>query len=213
MWQYSGCGMKVAVVDYGFGNIASVCGALEKIGHAPVVARTGEALQDAEKLILPGVGAFGDGMESLRERGFVPALHTEVIDREKPILGICLGFQLLAKKSEEFGDWDGLGWIDATVKRMAFDDETLRVPHVGWNELHQTQTCELFNEIPDQSLFYYVHSYHLESNDPALIAGTCPYGSDLTAVVRKDNIFGTQFHPEKSQQLGLQVLQNFIERV
>ena len=201
--------MRVAIVDYGLGNLRSVAGAVERLGHEPVVTSEPSELERAEKLILPGVGAFGDGMRNLRERGLVGPLNDLVLGKLRPILGLCLGAQLLGRESEEFGEHEGLGWLDVTARRIPAGNG-LRVPHVGWNELRQVRESPLFAGIEDGALFYYVHSFHLVADDSELIKGETDYGGPLTAVVGRDNIFGTQFHPEKSQRDGLQLLGNFI---
>ena len=166
-----------------------------------------------DRLILPVVGAFPDGMANLAERGLIDVLGDLVIKRRMPILGICLGFQLLGLSSEEFGHTPGLGWIDATVTRLAPNDATLRIPHVGWNDLTQTKPdCILFDGIADQSLFYFVHTFRMETPPDGSQVGICDYGGAFTASVQKGNVFGTQFHPEKSQQAGLTLLRNFLEK-
>jgi len=200
----------VAVVDYGLGNLRSVAGAIERLGRQPVITSDPAELERAERLILPGVGAFGDGMRNLHERGLVEPLSQLVLEDGKPILGICLGAQLMAKGSEELGGHEGLGWIDASVVRLEPNDPSLRVPHVGWNELRQTAESVLFGGVPDRSLFYYVHSFHIATHDASIVRGICPYGGPLTAVFERGNVFGTQFHPEKSQLHGLTLLGNFL---
>lgn len=202
--------MRVAIVDYGLGNLRSVAGAVERLGHEPVVSSEPEELDRADKLVLPGVGAFGDGMRNLRERGLVEPLSRLVLEERKPILGLCLGAQLLGRRSDEFGEHEGLGWLDVSARRIPAGNG-LRIPHVGWNELHQVRESALFAGIEDGALFYYVHSYHLVADDPKLVKGETDYGGRLTALVERDNIFGTQFHPEKSQRDGLRLLGNFLE--
>ncbi len=199
----------IAIVDYGLGNLRSVAGAVERIGHEPVITSDAEELSRAEKLILPGVGAFGDGMRNLHARGLVQPLNELVLGEAKPILGLCLGAQLIGRDSDEFGRHEGLGWLDVSARRIAASNG-LRVPHVGWNELRQVRESPLFAGIEDGALFYYVHSYHLVADDPELVQGVTEYGGSLTAVVGRDNIFGTQFHPEKSQLDGLRLLGNFL---
>jgi len=203
--------MTVAIVDYGVGNLASVAAAVEKVGFNAVVTDDADTIKTADKLILPGVGAFGDGMKLLRERGLVDPLNTAVLTLKTPILGICLGFQLIANKSEEFGEHQGLGWVDADVVRLTPDDPSLRVPHVGWNELYQTKPSPLFEDIEDGTLFYYVHSYQLHPTSDAVVIGECDYGGRFVAAVQQDNIFAVQFHPEKSQLGGLALLKNFLK--
>jgi len=201
----------IAVVDYGLGNVRSVVGAVQRVGYDPVLTRDPDELACADKLILPGVGAFSDGMARLKDQGLDEVIGELVIGRGKPILGICLGMQLLARESLEFGRHQGLGWIDATVRKLGGDGMELRLPHVGWNDLFQTSSCLLFKGVPEGALFYYVHSYSLECRSRDLVKGECEYGGRFTAVVQKDNIFGIQFHPEKSQLHGLGVLKNFLD--
>ena len=202
----------IGIIDYGLGNLTSVAGAVAKIGFEPSISSDIKVLAYCEKLILPGVGAFGDGMKNLRDRGLIGPLTEVVTKTGKPILGICLGFQLLAKRSEEFGDHKGLGWIDAEVTAIEPDDPKLRIPHVGWNELFQCADCVLFDDVPDESLFYYVHSYALRPANPRIVVGECDYGGRFAAAVQSGSIFGTQFHPEKSQLHGLTLLRNFLEK-
>lgn len=202
----------IGIIDYGLGNLTSVAGAVEKVGFEPKISGDTAVLGECDKLILPGVGAFGDGMRNLRQRNLVEPLTELVMKAGKPILGICLGFQLLAKKSEEFGDHQGLGWIDAEVTSLRPGDKTLRIPHVGWNELYQSADSILFDDVPDESLFYYVHTYKMETADPGIRIGECDYGGRFTAAVQSGSVFGTQFHPEKSQLHGLTLLRNFLEK-
>lgn len=200
----------VVIVDYGLGNLRSVLGAVDKLGFTGRISHDHEDIQSATHLILPGVGAFGDGMANLVSRGLTGALQDAVIERRTPILGICLGAQLLTRDSEEFGQHRGLGWIPASVRRIVPSDPALRVPHVGWNALQQRRPSPLFAGVPDGALFYFVHSYHIVCDDPETAAGACDYGSPLTAVIQQHNVYGTQFHPEKSQLHGLTVLRNFL---
>lgn len=202
----------IGIIDYGLGNLTSVAGAVEKLGFEPRISADLEVLARADKLILPGVGAFGDGMQNLHDRGLVAPLTEMVQGGGKPVLGICLGFQLLALESEEFGTHEGLGWITARVRRLQPDDAELRIPHVGWNELHQVRECVLFEEVPDEALFYYVHSFRLDPVTPDMVVGVTDYGGRIVAAVQRDTIYGVQFHPEKSQRYGLRLLRNFLER-
>jgi glutamine amidotransferase len=201
----------VVIVDYGLGNLRSVAGAVEKVGYTACVSSSGDEVLNAKKLILPGVGAFGDGMAKLRERELVGPLNQAVRDERTPILGICLGAQLMASESSEFGQHRGLGWLPARVVKIEPTESGLRVPHVGWNGVRQLQDDLLFHDVPDEALFYFVHSFHVVAADPAIVRGTCEYGGTLSAVFRKDNICGTQFHPEKSQRHGLTLLKNFLD--
>lgn len=201
----------IGIIDYGLGNLRSVLGAIEKLGFQGTISSDSDELSQADKLILPGVGAFGDGIRNLKARGLIDPLNDLVTQQRKPILGICLGFQLLSEGSEEYGDHEGLGWISGRVKRIEPGPEQLRVPHVGWNDFKQTRDCILFDDVPDPALFYFVHSYYLDT-DAETAVGTCTYAVPMTAAVQRGNVFGTQFHPEKSQQHGLTVLKNFLER-
>lgn len=185
---------------------------MKRLGFESTITNKHEILMEAEKLILPGVGAFGDGMRNLRELGLVQILSFLVIEREIPILGICLGSQLMAKNSEEFGFHEGLGWIDAEVKKLDVKEFRLRVPHVGWNDLLKMGRSVLFDDIPDDALFYYVHSYHTQCADKKVVIGECEYGRRFAAAFHQNNIYATQFHPEKSQLHGLRLLKNFLEK-
>ena len=202
--------MLTGIIDYGLGNIASVKSAIHKVGARSIIVSTPDALEDCDQLILPGVGAFSDGMNNLHQLGLVEILNELVLEKRKPILGICLGFQLLARSSTEFALTKGLGWIDAEVHRLSPTDPALRIPHMGWNDCSKLREDDLFVDIPQEALFYYVHSFHMVCNDPSNVTGVTDYGQEIVASVRRGNIFGTQFHPEKSQQHGLQLIENFL---
>ena len=201
----------VGIVDYGMGNLASVAGAVERLGHQPAISSDLGALAEAQRLILPGVGAFADAMQELRSRKLIPVLEELVLGREIPVLGICLGAQLLTKESEEFGLNQGLGWLDARTVRIDPSDAHLRVPHVGWNDLLLVKDSPLTANLAAGSLFYYVHSYCILAQDPGIVVGECDYGTRFAAALQAGHIFATQFHPEKSQKPGLQILRNFID--
>jgi glutamine amidotransferase len=203
-------GMTIGIVDYDRGNLRSVAGAVERLGGRPIVSSSAEELARADKLILPGVGAFGDGMSNLERLGLVTPLTRLVMDRGKPVLGICLGAQLMARESDEFGRHEGLGWIDAAVTRIAPADPSVRVPHVGWNSVRQTRASALFAGVPQDALFYFVHSFHIACGDADLAVAECEHGVRMTAAFQRGNVYGTQFHPEKSQRHGLMVVGNFL---
>lgn len=197
----------IAIVDYGMGNLRSVQKGFEHIGAEARVCRRPAEIANCEKLVLPGVGAFRDAISELRRLELVDPILAHIA-ADKPFLGICLGLQLLFDVSHENGEWPGLGVIPGAVVR--FDDRPgLKVPHMGWNQVEQTGTTPLFASIPSDSYFYFVHSYHVVPRDPSVIAGTTDYGTRFVSVVSRGNLFATQFHPEKSQRHGLQLLKNF----
>ena len=201
----------IGIVDYGMGNLLSVYHALEMIGAEPKICQNPGELGEVDRIVLPGVGAFRDCMTNLREKGFVAALEEVVLHQGKPILGICLGMEAMARRSFEFGEYQGLGWFEADVVRLQPEDPSLRVPQVGWNELTYRSDSPLFARLPAKPDFYFVHSYFMKCEDEVDVEATCDYGGVVTAAIRKNNIFATQFHPEKSQDYGLQLLENFIE--
>lgn len=188
------------------GNLRSVQKAFERVGSSTAITRDIETIRNASKIVLPGVGAFKDAMRNLYDLGLIDVLEEEVIQKKKYFLGICLGMQLIAAKSYEFGETQGLGWLDAHVVR--FKDEGLKIPHVGWNDLAFANPTPLFEGVPDGSDFYFVHSYFFDG-DPVYATGFCDYGGNFIASVQKENIFATQFHPEKSQVHGLKIIENF----
>lgn len=201
----------IAIIDYGMGNLRSVQKALQKAGAEAEIYATPEGMEPAEALVLPGVGAFGQGMENLRARGFLPVIQRSV-QEGKPLLGICLGLQLLFEESEEMGQHKGLGLFPGLVKRFgaAPGGQLLKVPHIGWNQIHAVRPSLLLEGIPADSYAYFVHSYYAEPRDESVILATTDYGLDFASVVGRDHIFGLQFHPEKSQAVGLRMLQNFV---
>lgn len=199
----------IVVIDYGMGNTGSVLNALRFLGASARLSRAPEDLAAATHLILPGVGAFQDGMRNLREYGLIPALKKEVLSKRKPLLGICLGLQLLAERGEEGGPCDGLGFVKGTVRRLRVDTARFRLPHIGWNDVVALKDTRLFAGIASP-VFYFVHSYVLGPTDESVVAATCLYGERFTAAIEQENIFGTQFHPEKSQTSGLAALKNFL---
>ncbi len=199
--------MAIAVIDYGMGNLSSVRNALRAVGADVRIVQHGHELGGASAIVLPGVGAFGAGMEGLRLRGFADALSREVIERKKPLLGICLGLSLLAEIGHEFGRHLGLGWVPGEVVSLDVASLGLRVPHVGWNEVHGSGT--LFRGIPEDSSFYFAHSYHLALRERSWICATTEYGREIACAIEQENIMAVQFHPEKSHRCGLALLANF----
>lgn len=201
---------KVLITDYGMGNIDSVARAVQECGGVPLISNKAEDFEKAHYIILPGVGSFATGMNHLFNSGLHEILSEQVINKGIPFLGICLGMQLLATKGWEGGETQGLGWIAGEVKRLEPDTPDIRIPHVGWNEVIFDKPSPLFQGIPSGKDFYFVHSYHfLCQNSQEAIAYT-PYCGKFVSAVNKDNIFGVQFHPEKSQRLGFHVLKNFL---
>jgi glutamine amidotransferase len=206
----------VVVVDYGICNVRSVVKALELVGATVRVSSAPRDLEEAERIVLPGVGAFEHGMTNLAARGLIEPLADQVLGKGKPFLGICLGMQLLARTSYEFGVHEGLGWLPATVKAFALEGEGLRgrglkVPHIGWTEVSLDRASPLFAGVSKAPSFYFVHSYHMVCDTSDLVAASAEYGVRFTAAVQRDNIFATQFHPEKSQDDGLRLLENFLQ--
>jgi glutamine amidotransferase len=202
--------MQVAIVNYGLGNLTSVAGAVYALGFEPAITADPQSLLRADRIILPGVGAFGDGMQQLKAAGLVEVL--EEARKSRPILGICLGAQMMCNSSEEFGHHEGLGWIDAEVRLLKPADQSLAVPHVGWDNLIRLRDCILLDDIPDSALFYYVHSYAIHCTRPQSAWGCCDYGLSFTSAFSDGLVYGVQFHPEKSQKHGLTMLKNFITK-
>ena len=202
----------IAVIDYGMGNLRSVQKALEKTGHAALVTSSPQAIRDAYALVLPGVGAFRDCIRNLEELNLIDPI-VQSVQSGKPFLGICLGLQVLFTESGEFGTTPGLNLIPGRVVRFAQRDtpgaERLKIPHMGWNTISLRGEAPVFRGIKDGSFFYFVHSYYVVPEDTAVIAATTGYGIEFTSSIQKDNIFACQFHPEKSQEVGLRLLKNF----
>jgi glutamine amidotransferase len=201
----------IAVVDYGMGNLHSVAKALEAVGAEVKVTSRARDLRRAERIVLPGQGAFRGAIAALRGTGLVETLTEEVRERRKPFLGLCLGLQLLAEVSYEDGEYAGLGWLPARVERLAAPGAPLRLPHMGWNEVTFVPNTPLARGLRKSSTFYFAHSYHLVGESPDYVVATCSYGQSFAAAIQKDNLFATQFHPEKSQQVGLRLLENFLD--
>lgn len=198
----------VAIIDYDAGNIRSVEKAVRYLGKEAVVTSDRNTILSADRVILPGVGAFGDAMQRLHARGLVEVIR-QVAERETPFLGICLGLQLLFEKSEESVGVSGLGLLKGEIRRLP-DIPGLKVPHIGWNSLKYPNPGRLFSGIPEDSYVYFVHSYYLKARDEAIVTATTEYGTLVHASVERGNLFACQFHPEKSSETGLTILQNFL---
>jgi len=199
----------IAIIDYGIGNLRSVQKAFENIGAPARLITTPAEMANARAIVLPGVGAFGDGMYHLRAAGFVDPV-IEAARAGRPLLGICLGMQLLFDESEEMGRHSGLGLLPGRVCRFAGE---LKVPQIGWNQIHWRRPTPLNAGVPDGSYAYFVHSYYVETDNPEQVLAITDYGIDYASIVGENNIFGLQFHPEKSQDVGLRILSNFVEWV
>lgn len=201
----------ISIIDYGLSNLSCVLSAVQRLGFEATIAKDGSEIASASMIILPGVGAFGDAMGNLRERNFVGPLNEAVQERKVPFLGICLGAQLICTSSDEFGNHDGLGWIDADVREIEATDQNLRVPHTGWDEIEIVHDSSVMQDIQADSLFYYNHSHAIYPNSQSNVVAYCDYGERFASILQKDNIFATQFHPEKSQKTGLELLKNILK--
>ena len=199
--------MDFAIVDYSKGNLRSVANALEAVGASPRVTADAADLTTADAIVLPGVGAFADGMRNLHERGLVEPLR-QAVAGGKPVLGLCLGMQLLAERGTEHGTVEGLGLVPGEVVRLPSNG--VRIPHIGWNDVRFMRTDGLYDGLGETQDFYFVHSYALRVNDARLVSGVCVHGDEFVASIEDGTVFGTQFHPEKSQAAGLAVLSNFV---
>ena len=198
----------IAIIDYDAGNIKSVEKALQYLGEEAVITRDREEILNSDKVILPGVGAFGDAMEKLHQYRLVDTIQ-EVVDRRIPFLGICLGLQLMFESSDEAPGVEGLGLLPGKILRIPKKGD-MKIHHVGWNDIKIKEGAKLFAGLEDHPYVYFVHSYYLQADDPSIVAATTEYGVTIHASVEKDNIFACQFHPEKSSTVGLQILKNFI---
>lgn len=200
----------IVIINYGLGNISSIVNMLQKCGCSPVVATEIRQMECAEKIILPGVGAFDYGMKRIYDEGWVDALNEAVIHHKIPVLGICLGMQMMCKSSEE-GKLKGLGWIDAEVIRFKLSAPSLKVPHMGWNTVKVVKPNPLICVDDEEQRYYFVHSYHVVCNHHSDVVATAHYGYDFVAALSNENIFGLQFHPEKSHRFGMALLRKFVE--
>jgi glutamine amidotransferase len=199
--------MKVSIIDYGMGNVASVQKALNFLGINNVITSDHQLISESDVILLPGVGSFKQGMKNLNDRGLDTLMTDLVIGKKKKFLGICLGMQLIAKRGTEPDITEGLGWIPGTVRKI--ESDSLRIPHMGWNDVN-IRIPLFFNNIEKKD-YYFIHSYHFIPENESCVAATVNYGSDMVAAVQQDNIFAVQFHPEKSQSAGLALLKNYFE--
>lgn len=201
----------ISIVDYGLGNVRAFENIYRRLGIVAHPVTSAEKLAGASKIILPGVGAFDWAMQSLQQSGMLETLNELVLNKKVPVLGVCVGMQLMAKSSEE-GRLHGLGWIDATVKRFdqSLFNQCTHLPHMGWNDVEASNTCPLFHGIEDP-LYYFLHSYFVEPNSSVDVVAYSSYGKRFACGIALDNIFATQFHPEKSHQWGVRLLKNFAE--
>ena len=200
----------IGLIDYGMGNIHSLMSAGEYLGIKIKICNNKNDLQIVDRIILPGVGAFGRCMDILKSQDLYEELNNQVIVNKKKILGICLGMQIMATKSLEFGNTKGLNWIPGSVEQMKVSSN-FKLPHVGWNSLNHVKTSPLFDNLHFNSDYYFVHSYSFINSNPNDILATFSYSSQYTASINKENIYGVQFHPEKSQENGLKILENFVK--
>lgn len=198
----------IAIIDYDAGNIKSVQKAIGFLGEETIVSRDREEIMAADKVILPGVGSFGDAMEKLKKYNLINTIY-DVVDKKVPFLGICLGLQLLFERSDESEGVKGLGILEGEILRIP-DEPGLKIPHIGWNSLRFMNNGRLFKDIDDDEYVYFVHSYYLKAKDTSIVKAITEYGTIIDASVEKDNVFACQFHPEKSGDIGLKILKNFI---
>ena len=199
----------IAIIDYDAGNIKSVEKALQKLGQETIITRDAQTILNADKVILPGVGAFGDAMENLRKYHLDEVIY-QVVEKGTPFLGICLGLQLLFEKSDESKGVKGLGILEGEVCKIP-ESEGLKIPHMGWNSLHLQNDGRLYKGLDENSYVYFVHSYYLKAKDENIVKATTEYSTQIHASVEQGNVFACQFHPEKSSDVGLKILKNFVE--
>lgn len=197
----------IAILDFGLGNLKSIQNGFLYLGHKTIITRDKKLIQEADSLILPGVGAFKDGMDRLKRFDLIPTIR-DALSQKKPILGICLGLQLLFSEGEEFGRHIGLELLKGTIKSFT---GSLKIPHMGWNTLRITRRIPLLDGIKDGDFFYFVHSFYAEPEEQGIVAGETEYGITFPSVIQKDNLMATQFHPEKSSDHGLRILDNFVK--
>lgn len=202
---------KIVIIDYGMGNLRSVFNKFRRMGYSSEVSSDPNVIKKADKLILPGIGHFEIGMRNLEEKGIIDVLNEKVFNEKTPIFGICLGMQLFSEYSEE-GDCRGLGWIKAKTIRFKIEDKIkYKIPHIGWNTVNIVNRAGIDDFLTGQDFFYFVHSYYIDCMDTADVWMTSWYENEFTSAIKRNNIFGTQFHPEKSHDSGFKLLKNFIE--
>ncbi len=199
----------LAIIDYQMGNVGSLQNALNLLGAKALITNKSKDIKRSTHIFLPGVGAFGEGIKKLKDLGLIKILEEEVFGQKKPFLGICLGMQLLGEEGQEDGPNPGLGWIKGKTKFLNISDKIYRLPHIGWNDVQIKKSSPIFDSITSPT-FYFVHSYFLLPEENELVTATCTYGKRFPVAIQKNNIFGVQFHPEKSQKDGLKLLKNFL---
>ncbi len=205
----------LALINYGMGNLRSISNAFDLLGKEVLITDDPDKISKSEGIILPGVGSFSDGIQNLKRKKMVDILEKEVLINKKPYLGICLGLEFLAEKSYEGGSCEGFGWINGSISKIEPESPSFKVPHIGWDDTEILKNDEFFNEIKEPT-FYYLHSYFFDvsKDDKKYVTSVCDYGGvKIPATIHKDNIFATQFHPEKSQETGLKLLNNFLEYI
>jgi len=201
---------NVTIIDYGLGNIQSIANMVKRVGGIAEIACSSRDIQKAQKLILPGVGAFDHGMNLLHKKNFIPVLKKKIVKDGIPILGICLGAQLFMSNSEE-GKLKGLGWIEGNVRKFVFNNpQLLKVPHVGWNTIQIKKKCPLLTKMKNGSRFYFTHSYYIDVSSKEDVVATTEYGIEFVSIFNKDTMYGVQFHPEKSHVFGMALIKNFL---
>jgi len=210
-----GEGVVISVIDYGAGNLKSVANAFNELGKEVRISACPKDLEDSAAIVLPGVGAFGDGMRKLQEASLIDALGKAVLLDKKPFLGICLGMQFLANRGLEHGLHRGLGWIDGEVDRIEPNAPEFRIPHIGWNSIELQKNSTLFEGLPEAPVFYFLHSWSFRTTPASkdCVTSTCWHGTEICSSLERENIFAVQFHPEKSQRNGLKVLENFSKLI
>ena len=199
----------ICILDYGSGNVGSVYNLVKYMNYNVLISNEDDIIRESTHIILPGVGSFGESMKKINNNLPMDLIHNEVVIRKKPFLGICVGMQVLAQKGFEFGEHQGLGWINGKVDKL--NSGNLPLPHIGWNDIQIRNNSSLLENINEIKDFYFVHSFCFEAENDENIIATTNYGSEFTSIIQKENIVGVQFHPEKSQKLGMLLIKNFIE--